>query len=76
VGMKALLRLEKLLYLAIVLVCMASVFTRGSAFTNFVPAELGIGPRRLFLVALNIFIGFKVALGITSIFSAFTRDPM
>ena len=69
-----LIRLEKLLYLAIILLSLLSVFTRGEAFTNFFPSSASIDKKRLFLLFMNIFIGFKVALGITSIFSIFVEE--
>ncbi|KDR96183.1 multisubunit sodium/proton antiporter, MrpB subunit [Peptoclostridium litorale DSM 5388] len=69
-----LIKLEKLLYLGIILLSLVSVFTRGEAFTNFFPKGVPLDTKRLFLLFMNIFIGFKVALGITSIFSIFVEE--
>ncbi len=70
----SLIRLEKLLYLLIILLSLLSVFTKGEAFTNFFPTGAASDRKRLFLLFMNIFIGFKVALGITSIFSIFVEE--
>ena len=70
----SLIRLEKLLYLLIILLSLLSVFTKGEAFTNFFPLGAKSSLKRFFLLFMNIFIGFKVALGITSIFSIFVEE--
>jgi len=70
----SLVLLEKLLYVLIVIMALISVFTKGEAFTSFIPSGEPLSVRRLFLIAMNVFIGFKVALGITSLFSSFVEQ--
>lgn len=70
----SLVLLEKLLYVLIVIMALISVLTKGEAFTNFIPSGEPLSVRRLFLIAMNVFIGFKVALGITSLFSSFVEQ--
>lgn len=70
----SLVLLEKLLYVLIVIMALISVLTKGEAFTSFIPSSEPLEIRRLFLIAMNVFIGFKVALGITSLFSSFVEQ--
>jgi len=70
----SLVLLEKLLYVLIVIMALISTFTKGEAFTSFIPSGEPLSVRRLFLIAMNVFIGFKVALGITSLFSSFVEQ--
>ncbi|AHM57353.1 hypothetical protein EAL2_c20720 [Peptoclostridium acidaminophilum DSM 3953] len=72
--MGSLVLLEKLLYVLIVALALVSVFTKGEAFTSFIPPLEPLNVRRLFLIAMNMLIGFKVALGLTSLFSAFVEQ--
>ena len=66
-------RFEKLIYLLILFFITLSLFTKGEIFTNFINSEL-IWIKRLFLVALNVFIGLKVTLGVISIISSFIEE--
>lgn len=65
---------EKWLYLLLLVISIISYFTRGFLFTNVVGPEAGAAWQSLFLIALNVLIGTKVALGLTAIFIAFLRE--
>lgn len=65
---------EKFLFMMILIVSSISLFTRGILFTNFMPHSYPIGYNRVFLILLNILIGFKVAMGLTAIFSIFIEE--
>jgi multicomponent Na+:H+ antiporter subunit B len=66
--------IEKWLYLLLLGISMVSIFTRGVWFTNFVPLESDALVKSIFLIALNLIIGAKVALGLTAIFIAFLKE--
>jgi len=66
--------IEKWLYLLLVGISMISFFTRGVWFTNFIPLEGDPLLKSIFLIALNLIIGAKVALGLTAIFIAFLKE--
>lgn len=70
---KWLARIEKLLFLSILLTGMLSLITRQEVFTNFFSVEAGTW-RRLFLVLLNVLIGMKVTSGVISIISSFVEE--
>jgi multicomponent Na+:H+ antiporter subunit B len=66
--------IEKWLYIALILIGMTSMVTRGVWFSNF--ALLASDPlvKSIFLITLNLLIGTKVALGLTAIFIAFLKE--
>jgi multicomponent Na+:H+ antiporter subunit B len=66
--------IEKWLYIALISISMISFFTRGVWFTNFVSLESDAIVKSIFLIALNLLIGAKVALGLTAIFIAFLKE--
>lgn len=66
--------IEKALYLCLIAISMISFFTRGEWFTNFIPLESNLLLKSVFLIALNLIIGAKVALGLTAIFIAFIKE--
>jgi multicomponent Na+:H+ antiporter subunit B len=66
--------IEKWLYIALISISMISMFTRGLWFTNFVPLDAAPIWKSIFLIALNLIIGAKVALGLTAIFIAFLKE--
>ncbi|MGA0876111.1 MAG: MnhB domain-containing protein, partial [Bacilli bacterium] len=66
--------IEKWLYLFLLGMSMVSIFTRGVWFTNFVLVESDALVKSIFLIALNLIIGAKVALGLTAIFIAFLKE--
>ena len=66
--------IEKLLYLALLMISFVSYFTRGFMFTNFISPELGQPLQSIFLIVLNLLIGAKVAIGLTAIFIAFLKE--
>ncbi len=65
---------EKIIYLAIILVASLSIFTRGTFFTNFFDPSYDAETMAIYLVLLNVLIGFKVALGLWTIFTAFLKE--
>lgn len=68
------LKIDKLLFLALPLFIVASFITRGELFTNVFSFEQDYETRRMFLVALNLLIGAKVALGFVSLFYIFIEE--
>ena len=71
---KRIVTIEKVLYLAIILVALLSLFTRSTAFTNFVAPAAGRQWQVVYLVTLNVLIGLKVAFGLWTIFTAFLKE--
>jgi len=43
-------------------------------FTNFIPLDADADLKSIYLIALNIIIGAKVALGLTAVFIAFLKE--
>jgi len=62
-------KIEKLLFLFIIIVSSISLFTKGYAFTNPFSAN-----KRIFLITLNLALGFKVAVGLVNIFESFLEE--
>lgn len=73
-NIKQIVTIEKLVYFLIILVASLSLFTKGVPFTNFIPISRGTEIQSLYLIVLNVLIGFKVALGLWTIFTAFLRE--
>lgn len=73
-NIKQIVTIEKLVFFLIVLVASLSLLTRGEFFTNFMPLDSSVASKAIYLVILNILIGFKVALGLWTIFTAFLRE--
>jgi multicomponent Na+:H+ antiporter subunit B len=73
-NIKQIVTLEKLIYFLIIIIALISLFTRGEMFTNFAPISSGQELQTIFLILMNILIGFKVALGLWTIFTAFLRE--
>ncbi len=73
-NLKFLINLEKSSFIIILLIVSLSFLTRGVFFTNFVPIDGEIDIKKIFLIALNFFIGMKVALGLVSVFSTFIKE--
>lgn len=65
---------EKILYLAILVIASMSIFTRGAFFTNPFSLNASTDLKAIYLVILNILVGFKVALGLWTIFTAFLKE--
>ena len=65
---------EKYVFMSIILLASISIFTRGTFFTNFVQLDASIETKSIYLVLLNMLIGFKVALGLWTIFTAFLKE--
>ncbi len=65
---------EKILYILIVLIASISVITQGVFFTNFFAEAASADLKAIYLVLLNVLIGFKVALGLWTIFTAFLKE--
>jgi len=62
-------KIEKLLFLFIIIVSSISFFTKGHAFTNPFSEN-----KRIFLITLNLALGFKVAVGLVNIFESFLEE--
>lgn len=69
-----LLKLEKLLFLTILIIVSISFLTKGELFTNFIKTNAPLEMKRIFLLLLNFLIGLKVATGLTTIFSSFIEE--
>jgi multicomponent Na+:H+ antiporter subunit B len=69
-----LLTIEKWLFIILLTISSISLITRGSLFTNFIPLDGNVDLKAIYLIILNIIIGGKVALGLTSIFIAFLKE--
>ncbi len=65
---------EKIIYLLIIVVASISLVTRGTFFTNFFDPSHDADTMAIYLVILNVLIGFKVALGLWTIFTAFLKE--
>jgi multicomponent Na+:H+ antiporter subunit B len=62
-------KIEKLLFLLLIIVSMSSLMTKGVSFTNpFVSSK------RIFLIILNITLGLKVAIGLINILESFLEE--
>jgi multicomponent Na+:H+ antiporter subunit B len=68
------LTIEKILFLFLLALSMASIVTRDAFFTNPVPLDAATGFRQSILVVLNVVIGAKVALGLVAVFTAFLKE--
>lgn len=73
-NLNLLIKLEKILFIGVLLAGALSFFTRGTFFTNFISIDANINMKRIFLILLNFFIGIKVALGLITIFSTFIEE--
>lgn len=69
-----LVKVEKYSFFIIILVAMASIFTRGTFFTNFIPKNMTINIKVVFLLLLNFLIGIKVSTGLITIFTTFMEE--
>lgn len=69
-----LLKLEKVCFIAILIIASISFFTKGELFTNFMKINIPLEIKRIFLLLLNFLIGLKVAAGLTTIFSIFIEE--
>jgi multicomponent Na+:H+ antiporter subunit B len=69
----SLINLEKITFLALILVASISLLTRGEVFTNFTAINSKF-ERTIYLYLLNFLIGLKVALGLVSIFLTFLKE--
>lgn len=68
------LTIEKILFILIVLIGSVGLITRGEVFTNFFTLSTSTNLKSIYLIALNILIGTKVALGMVAIFTAFLKE--
>ncbi len=74
-NIKLIVTIEKYLYLTILVIASLSFFTRGTFFTNiFDPGTFDTGTQSIYLIVLNVLVGFKVALGLWTIFTAFLKE--
>jgi len=68
------LKLDKYIFIALPVVIIISLFMRGQYFTNAFSMDFPYEVRRLFLLVLNLIIGFKVAVGFVSLFIVFLEE--
>lgn len=73
-NLNILIKLEKVLFIALLITASISFFTRGTFFSNFMPLDAPISFKKVFLIMLNSLIGIKVALGFITIFSTFIKE--
>jgi multicomponent Na+:H+ antiporter subunit B len=69
-----LIKIEKYLFLTMIVIASLSILTRGEPFTNFMAYGVATNLKRFFLVSLNTLIGLKVAVGLIIIFTIFMRE--
>jgi multicomponent Na+:H+ antiporter subunit B len=62
-------KIEKILFLFLIIIAMSSFITKGVFFTN--PFE---DFKRIFLVVLNLILGFKVSIGLVNILESFLEE--
>jgi len=74
INTKYLVLIEKILFIALILISSISLITRNTFFTNFIPIDKNNSHRTLFLITLNLFIGLKVSFGLINIFTSFLRE--
>jgi multicomponent Na+:H+ antiporter subunit B len=73
-NLNLLIKLEKYLFILILLVSSISLFTKGHIFTNFIALNSDIKLKTIFLLLINLFIGLKVAIGLVTLFSTFIEE--
>ncbi len=62
-------KIEKILFLFLIIIAMSSFITKGVFFTN------PFGDfKRIFLVVLNLILGFKVSIGLVNILESFLEE--
>ncbi|MTI48470.1 MnhB domain-containing protein [Sporosalibacterium faouarense] len=69
-----LIKLEKYVFMVILIIASISLFTKGEIFTSFISIEKSNSFKSLFLIILNLFIGIKVSTGLILIFSTFIEE--
>jgi multicomponent Na+:H+ antiporter subunit B len=74
INVHRILTIEKILFTSIVVLSSLSLITRGELFTNFIPVDGNVDLKMIYLLALNVLIGLKVALGLVAIFTAFLKE--
>jgi len=74
IDVNKILTIEKYLFLSLLIIASLSIFTRGDAFTNFMPLSSDAQLKSIYLILLNIIIGAKVSLGLIAIFTAFLKE--
>lgn len=65
---------QKLFIMLFVILSVASLFTHGEIFTNPIKSFENVEEMRIFLILLEGFIGFIVAIGMMIILSAFIEE--
>jgi len=73
-NLNLLIKIEKVLFILILVIGSISFFTKNVFFTNFISIESSTTYKKIFLIALNFFIGIKVALGLVTVFSTFIKE--
>lgn len=74
INLTNLVKIEKYLFISIVIVASISFITKGELFTNFIIDNENISFKRIFLLLLNILIGLKVSAGFIAVFSTFIEE--
>lgn len=72
-SVKTILRIEKILFLLLLLVAFLGLFTHGIPFRGMFYADT-LGFKKINLMVLNIIIGLKVTLGIVGIINIFLEE--
>lgn len=73
-SLSKMLKIDKLIFVALPMVILIGFMTRGVIFTNFFEMEVTYSVRRLYLLVLNLLIGAKVAIGFVSLFFVFIEE--
>lgn len=69
-----LIKLEKYVFIMILIIASISLLTKGEIFTNFLPLKSTDNLKSFFLITLNLFIGIKVSTGLILIFASFIEE--
>jgi len=72
--LNVMLKIDKFLFVFLLSILFLSYFTQGEFYTNFMSDSVTYEVRRLYLVLLNLVIGFKVAFGFVALFFIFIEE--
>lgn len=72
--LQRMLKIDKYLFVLLLLIMFVSYFTQGNMYTNFFNENFSYEEQRLYLVLLNLIIGLKVAFGFVALFFIFIEE--
>ncbi len=71
---KEIIKIEKLLFLSLILIAILHMFTNSNAFPSQAPTDLRLKLSTATLILLNTIIGLKVTIGFGGIMLIFTEE--